>query len=341
MPAVVAHGAGDLRVETRPVPSPGPGEVAVSVRYGGVCGSDLHYWRHGAVGDFRLREPMVLGHEVSGVVHAVGDGVASVMPGTEVAVHPATPCRLCPQCRADRHNICANTAYLGSAARFPHVQGGFAGVLVVPEEQVLPLPVGLGLRLAAITEPAAVAWHAVRRAGDVTGKRVLVTGAGPIGCLVVAALRVAGAAEVVAVDLHDAPLAVARAVGATDTVRVGTEAARSLPDLRVDVAVESSGAAAAFTTCLHAADRGGLVVGLGLLPPGDNPIAANLLITKEIQFVGSFRFSTEMAEVLGALADGSLPVDPVITAELPVERAGQAFELAADPARSCKVLVGF
>lgn len=341
MRAVVVHGAGDLRVETVPVPSPGPGEVAVSVRYGGVCGSDLHYWRHGAVGDFRLREPMVLGHEVSGVVSAVGADVDSVAPGAEVAVHPATTCGVCAQCGADRHNICPNTAYLGSAARFPHVQGGFAGVLVVPAGQVLPLPAGLDLRRAAVAEPASVAWHAVRRAGDVAGKRVLVTGAGPIGCLVVAALRAAGAAEVVVTDVHDAPLEVAREVGATTTVRVGTAAAGALPDLAADVAIESSGAAAAFNTCLRAVDRGGLVVGLGLLPPGDSPIAANALITKEIRVVGSFRFSHEMGDVLDALATGSLPVDPVITAVLPAEQAPRAFELAADPASSCKVLVDF
>lgn len=339
--AVVAHGAGDLRLEQREIPAPGPGEVAVSVHYGGICGSDLHYWRHGAVGDFRLREPLVLGHEVSGVVREVGAGVVDVKVGAEVAVHPATPCDACPQCRADQRNICGNTAYLGSAARFPHVQGGFAGVLVVPAAQVLPLPAGLDLRRAAVAEPASVAWHAVRRAGSLTGKRVLVTGAGPIGALVVAAARAAGAGEIVVSDVHEAPLAVARKGGATTTVRVGAPEAAVLDELRVDVAIESSGAAAGFNTCLRAVDRGGIVVGLGLLPPGDSPIAANLLVTKEIRVRGSFRFDHEMSAVLEALASDVLPVDPVVTEVVPAPFASSAFELAADPRNSCKVLLDF
>ncbi|USX54013.1 alcohol dehydrogenase catalytic domain-containing protein [Lentzea sp. HUAS12] len=341
MRAVVAHGAGELRLEERPLPSPAPGQVAVRIRYGGICGSDLHYWRHGAVGDFRLREPLVLGHEVVGEVREVGAGVRGLEPGARVAVHPATPCRECRQCLSGRHNICPHTAYLGSAARFPHVQGGFADVVVVPAEQVLVLPAGLDLRRAALAEPAAVAWHAVGRAGDVTGKRVLVTGAGPIGCLVVAALHAAGAAEIVVTDVHAAPLAVAAAVGATSTVQVGTAQAAELEGMAADVAVESSGSPAGFDTCLNGVDRGGLVVGLGLLPPGGTAVAANAIITRELRVVGSFRFDLELAEVLTALRSGMLRAEPVITSVLPVGRVSEAFETAADPAASCKVLLDF
>ncbi|MGR6974243.1 L-idonate 5-dehydrogenase [Streptomyces cynarae] len=337
MRAVVAHGAGDLRLEERPVPAPGPGEVAVDIRYGGICGSDLHYWRHGAVGEFRLREPLVLGHEIVGRVREAGPGTPAPPPGTPVAVHPLASCGRCRQCLAGRRNTCLDTGYLGSAARNPHVQGGFADVLVVPAERVLALPEGLDLRLAAVAEPAAVAWHAVRQAGDVRGKRVLVTGAGPIGCLVVAALRAAGAAEITVTDVHEAPLAVAKQVGATSTVRVGD----GPDDLAADLAIESSGTPAGLRTCVYGVDRGGLVVGLGLLPPGDTPVAANALITRELRLVGSFRFDDELTEVLPALADGRLPVEPVVTSVLPVTHTQQAFALAADPARSCKVLLDF
>jgi L-idonate 5-dehydrogenase len=339
MRAVVAYAKDDLRLEERRTPSPGPGEVAVAVRYGGICGSDLHYWRHGAVGAFRLREPLVLGHEVVGVVSGVGAGVTGIEPGTEVAVHPAYPCGHCRQCLAGRRNTCLDAGYLGSAARFPHVQGGFADILVVPAGHAVPLPAGLGLRRAAIAEPASVAWHAVGQCGPVAGKRVLVTGAGPIGCLVVAALKAAGAAEIVVTDLHPEPLAVAAAVGATRTVRIG--AAGDLDDLAADVAVESSGSPAGFNTCLRAVDRGGVVAGLGLLPPGDAPIAANLIITRELRVVGSFRFDPELATVLDALAAGRLPVEPVVTQVVPVDDVAEAFELAGDPSRSCKVLLDF
>ncbi|MBC9727248.1 L-idonate 5-dehydrogenase [Streptomyces sp. TRM68367] len=340
MRAVVAHGAGDLRVEERDIPEPGPGEVALDIRYGGICGSDLHYWRHGAVGEFRIREPLVLGHEVVGQVRQLGPGTQAPPPGTPVAVHPLASCGTCRQCRTGRRNTCLDAGYLGSAARDPHVQGGFAHVLVVPAERVLPLPEGLAPRLAALAEPASVAWHAVRQAGDVREKSVLVTGAGPIGCLVVAALRAAGAGEITVTDVHEEPLAVAQAVGATSVVRVGSEP-DGLDGLAADLAIESSGNPAGLRTCVYGVDRGGLVVGLGLLPPGDTPVAANAVITRELRLVGSFRFDTELGEVLRALSDGRLPVDPVVTSVLPVSRTDEAFPLAADPARSCKVLLDF
>ncbi len=213
-------------------------------------------------------------------------------------------------------------------------------MLVVPAERVLPLPEGLDPRLAALAEPASVAWHAVRQAGDVKGKNVLVTGAGPIGCLVVAALRAAGAGEITVTDVHEEPLAVAKAVGATSVVRVGSEP-DGLDGLAADLAIESSGNPAGLRTCAYGVDRGGLVVGLGLLPPGDTPVAANAVITRELRLVGSFRFDTELGEVLRALSDGRLPVEPVVTSVLPVSCTDEAFRLASDPARSCKVLLDF
>ena len=255
MRAVVTHGAGDLRLAERPVPAPGPGEIAVDIRYGGICGSDVHYWRHGAVGEFQLREPLVLGHEIVGRVREAGPGTQAPPPGTPVAVHPLASCGRCRQCLARRRNTCLDTGYLGSAARDPHVQGGFTDVLVVPAERVLELPEGLDLRLASVAEPAAVAWHAVRQAGDVLGRRVLVTGAGPIGCLVVAALRAAGASEITVTDVHEAPLAVAKDVGATSIIRIGTSAADELDELAADIAIECSGDPAGLRTCVHGVDR--------------------------------------------------------------------------------------
>ena len=336
--AVVAHGIGDLRVEHREVPTPGPGQVAVRVRYGGICGSDLHYWRHGAVGDFRVREPLTLGHEVVGEVHSVGADVTSGLEvGTPVAVHPATPCGTCPQCAQGRPNVCPTSRYLGSAAHFPHVQGGFTDLLIVRAEQVIALPQGLEFRTAALAEPAAVAWHAVSRAGDVRGKSVLVTGAGPIGCLVVAALRTAGASEITITDLHEQPLKIAASVGATRTLLAG----ESTDDLRVDVAIESSGSPAGLSAAIAGLHPGGRLVGLGLLAHGQAPVPVNTVITRELEYVGSFRFDTAIHDVLAAMADGSLFVDPVVTSVRPVDDVDEAFALAAAPELSCKVLLDF
>ncbi|KUN17889.1 L-idonate 5-dehydrogenase [Streptomyces corchorusii] len=335
----VIHGAGDLRVEELPPPRPGSGEALVAVRYGGVCGSDLHYWRHGGVGDFRLREPMVLGHEVVGTVVSYGPGATGPAPGTAVAVHPATPCGVCPECAEGRANVCRDTRYLGSAARFPHVQGGFAGRVAVPAGQLRALPDGLGLRRAALAEPLSVALHAVRRAGEVAGRHVLVTGAGPIGCLVVAAAKAAGAARVTVTDLVPEALGYAAVAGADTLVRADDPDDPGWP-AEVDVAVEASGVAAGLDTCLRRVRRGGVVVQLGMLPAGRTPFAGNLVVSREIELRGAFRFDAEFDDALHLLADRG-EFDGLISSVLPVTAAGSAFALAADRERSCKVLLEF
>jgi L-idonate 5-dehydrogenase len=336
MLACVAFGKEDLRVQDWPTEPPGPGQVSVDIAYGGICGSDLHYYHRGGVGDFVIREPLVLGHEVVGRVRELGPDMTSPEPGTPVAIHPATPCGRCPECRAGRRNICRDTRYLGSAARFPHVQGGFRAVLTVPVAQAVPLPEGLDLRQAVLAEPLSVAMHAVRRLGPVEGSRVLVTGAGPIGCLAVAALRAAGAAAVFSSDLFDEALAVGSAVGATFTIRADDPAA-GWPE-EVDAAIEASGTAAGLATCVERVRRGGTIVQLGLLPPGSVPLLGNRLVTREITLAGAFRFDSEFGDALAALAAG-LEVAPVISASYPLSAAADAFAVAADRRRSCKVLL--
>ncbi|MEK0101237.1 L-idonate 5-dehydrogenase [Streptomyces sp. A475] len=333
----VIHGAGDLRVDELPSPEPGPGQALVAVRYGGVCGSDLHYWRHGGVGDFRLQEPMLLGHEVVGTVLSYGDAATGPAPGTAVAVHPATPCGTCPECVDGRRQVCRDTRYLGSAARTPHVQGGFAARIAVPAGQLRAVPDGLPLDRAALAEPLAVALHAVRRAGPVAGRHVLVTGAGPIGCLVVAAAKAAGAAHVTATDLLPEALRHARAAGADTLVRADDPADQGWPD-EADAAVEASGVAAGLDSCLRHVRRGGVVVQLGMLPPGQSPFAGNLVVGREIELRGAFRFDTEFDDALRLLAERP-ELAELISAVVPVAAAESAFALAADRSRACKVLL--
>ena len=329
------HAAADLRVEEVPDVDVGPDDVEVAVHLGGICGSDLHYWRHGGVGDFRLREPMVLGHEVVGVVARVGASVDGIAPGQRVAVHPARPCLSCLGCYAGRHNLCTDVRFLGSAARFPHVQGGFRERVVARATQIVALPDHLTDERAVFAEPLAVALHAAARAGDLLGKRVLVTGAGPIGVLIAMAARRSGAAQVIVTDLVDEPLAIARRVGATEVINVSGDAgAPELPE--VDVAIEASGAAPALGTCVEQTRRGGRIVLVGLLPPGTVPILGNRIVTKELEVAGSFRFDVEFGWALDALADG-LDVGPLHSATLPLSHAPEAFALAADRRRAMKV----
>ncbi|WP_255955063.1 L-idonate 5-dehydrogenase [Streptomyces odontomachi] len=331
--AVVVHAAGDVRIEERPRPVPGPSEVLLAMSHGGICGSDLHYYRHGAVGAFTLAEPLTLGHEVVGTV--AEDPSGRLAPGTAVAVHPGTSCGDCPECGRGLPQVCRDSRYLGSAAHRPHTQGGFTGQLAVPGDRLRVLPPELPLSRAVLVEPLAVGIHAVGRAGDVTGARVLVNGAGPIGILAGVAARAAGAGEVWAADLLDHPLRLAERTGADRTVRIG---AGTLPEDFFDVVVEASGAPAGLASALAAVRRRGVIVQLGSLPGG--PVNAPLasLVAKEVDLRGTFRFDTEIDDAIALLATTDGP-EAVITHTFPMRDAAEALAVAGDPAASGKVVL--
>lgn len=338
-PAVVAHGKDDLRIEEVALTPTRPDQAVIDIAYGGICGSDLHYWLHGAAGESILKDPMVLGHEVVGtVVRAAADGTGPDV-GTSVAVHPATPAPGAAKYPLDRPNLSPGCTYLGSAARHPHTDGAFLRYANLPTRMLRPLPETLPLRRAALVEPASVAWHAVSRAGDVRGKTVLVVGCGPIGTLAVAVLKRAGAAHITAVDMHENPLQIAAAVGA-DVLLQAPDAA-TIAAVEADVVIESSGNHFGLASAINGAVRGGRVVMVGLLPSGEQPIAISLAITRELELLGSFRFNDEIDEVIDALADGTLSVDAVVTHEYALKDGLEAFDTARNSALSGKVLLNF
>lgn len=337
MRAAVVHGALDLRVDERPDVAPGAGEVVVAVEWGGICGSDLSYWRHGASGTAQLKHPMVLGHEFAGRIASVGADVIGVEVGAPVTVYPATPVGdPLPERLAGRTNLYAQVRYCGSAAFDPHTDGGFTEQIAVRADQLLPLPDGVTTRQAALAEPFAVALHAVSRLGDVTGAEVLVNGAGPIGSLVVAALKHRGASRVTAADLSPEALKIAEALGADATVDLSS--GQALPEDNLLV-VEASGATAALGGVLRATARGGTLVQVGNLPGAPSPAALGDLVTREITWIGSYRFADEMHEALTAMAAG-VDLDPVVSAEFALADAVEGFEYAGDRERnSGKVLL--
>lgn len=335
--ALVAHGPGDLRLEHRSLPAIGAGEALVRIAYGGICGSDLHYWRHGAVGESVLREPMVLGHEVVGVVEQPAAS-GRIGRGTKVAVHPARRVGdVGGRHPEDRPNLAPDVRYLGSAAHLPHTDGGFAEAVALDERMLRPIPDHVELRDAALAEPAAVAWHAVRRAGDLRGARVLVVGCGPIGLLAIAAAREAGAGEVIATDLHERPRRAADRLGADAAI----DARASTAELDADIVIESSGTRPGLEAAVLGCTRGGRVVLVGLQEPGLVPAPIAHMTTREIDLIGSFRFHDELSDVLQAIADGRIDAEAIITHEFALEDFAAAFETAADAASSGKVLLRF
>jgi L-idonate 5-dehydrogenase len=337
--ALIVHAANDVRVEEVATPRPARDEAVLRIAYGGICGSDLHYWKHGAAGQSILQAPMVLGHEIVGVVETAAADGSGPAAGTAVAVHPASYGESSQRFPADRPNISAGVSYLGSAARFPHQDGGFAERVALPVRMLRPLPASLSLRTAALIEPASVAWHAVRRAGSVAGKRVLVVGSGPIGALIVAVAAAQGASEIVAADLQPYALAVAEKVGATRTI-LATQA-DEIAAVDADIVFESSGNHRGVASALSAATRGGRVVLVGLLPNGDVPVPLATAITRELDVVGSFRFHDEIDDVIAALAEGTLRIDAVVSHEYPLDEALTALAVAADSGSSSKVLLRF
>jgi L-idonate 5-dehydrogenase len=338
MKAVVVHGANDLRIDERPEPVARPGEVVLDVEWGGICGSDLSYWKHGASGTATLKSPLILGHEVAGRVAQLGAGVKGFDVGQPVTVHPAELVGdgIMPERLAGRTNLYPHVRYFGSAAFDPHTNGGFSERKRVRASQLRPLPDGVDTLRGALAEPLAVAMHAVSRAGSLAGRDVLVNGAGPIGSLVIAAAKYAGARTVVAADISDASLRIAKAMGADEVRNVADGG--SLPD-DVELVFEASGVPGVLGRVLRATARGGTIVQVGNLPGAPSPSAIGDLVTREITWIGSYRFVDEISDALVAMATG-LDVSPVITHKFVIDQAAEAMRVATDPASgSSKVML--
>ncbi|MEM1234131.1 MAG: L-idonate 5-dehydrogenase [Pseudomonadota bacterium] len=334
MKTLIAHGPKDIRLEEAPDPDAGDG-VLVRMERGGICGSDLHYFNHGGFGTVRLREPMILGHEVSGRVIS-GPGFEG---GERVAVSPSRPCRACDYCAIGHQNHCLNMRFYGSAMPFPHIQGAFREILAADPAQCIRAD-GLSAEEAAIAEPLAVVLHAAKQAGDLMGRRVLITGCGPIGLLAVLVARAAGALEIVATDLAPLPLKMAADLGAEAIAASGGALERFHADKgRFDVHFECSGAAVALASAIPALKPRATLVQLGL--GGDMTLPMQAMTAKEIILKGSFRFHGEFAEAVMMMQAGRIDVSPLVTHVMPLADAVAAFETAGDRTQAIKVQLAF
>lgn len=343
MKAVVIHAAKDLRIEEREAEQPGPGQIEVAIEAGGICGSDLHYYNHGGFGTVRVREPMILGHEVAGTIKALGEGVSGLAVGDRVAVSPSRPCNHCEFCLKGQQNQCLNMRFYGSAMPMPHIQGAFRQRLVAEAYQCHKVRDGISIHEAAMAEPFAVTLHGVNRAGALTDKRVLVTGCGPIGALAIIAARAHGAREIVATDVMDAVLQKALVVGADRVIDVASDpdalSAYSANKGYFDVQFEASGNERAVRSGLEALKPRSTVVQLGL--GGDVSIPQNMVVAKEIEMKGTFRFHEEFGLAVDFINQHRVDLKPLLTGTFPLEEAVAAFETAGDRSRSMKVQLAF
>ena len=343
MKALVIHAAKDLRIEEREALPPGPGQVEIAIQAGGICGSDLHYYNHGGFGTVRLREPMILGHEIAGTISAVGEGVEGLSIGERVAVSPSRPCNHCHYCLKGQQNQCLHMQFYGSAMPMPHIQGGFRQQLVAESWQCHKVGDGVSIEEAAFAEPFAVTLHAVNRAGSMLGKRVLVTGCGPIGALAIIAARLHGAKEIVVTDVMDHVLTLAQGIGADRTINVATNpealSAYGANKGYFDVMFEASGNERAMRAGLEVLAPRGVLVQLGL--GGDVSLPQNMIVAKEIEIRGTFRFHEEFGLAVDLINNRRADLKPLLTAVYPIGDAVAAFEAANDRSKAMKIQIAF
>lgn len=336
MRAAVLHRPGVLTVEDRQSPRPGPHEVLIRVAVVGVCGSDTHYFDHGRIGRFVVEDPLVLGHEASGVVEAVGEGVDPRRVGQRVAVEPGVPDFTCPQCLAGRYNLCPNMRFFAT----PPIDGALAEMVTVHEAFAHPVPDSMSDEAAALLEPLSVGIWAGRKGKVGPGTRVLVTGAGPIGLIAVQVARACGAGEVVVSDVNPTRLQVAMTLGATRTVAGGskalTEAYAGGP--APEVLLECSGHPDATVDGIRSLAPAGraVLVGMG----GDElPLPLSVVQERELVVTGTFRYANTWPTAIALVASGQLDLDRLVTGHFALAESSQALMAGRSDPGSIKAVV--
>lgn len=313
------------------------------MKYTGICGSDVHYWVEGAIGDFVVKDPMVLGHESSGIVTQVGDAVKSLKPGDRVAMEPGVPCRRCVRCKEGNYNLCFNMQF----AATPPFDGTLAKYYVLPEDFCYKLAEGVSLEEGALVEPLSVGVHITKQADVHPGQSVVVFGCGPVGLLCMAVAKSFGATKIVAVDINEERLQFAQKYAATHAFRSQREspqdsAARLIKECELgpgaDVIIDASGAEVCIQTAIHALRTGGTYVQGGMGKSDINfPIMA--MCSKELNVKGSFRYgSGDYQLAVDLITSGRLSVKELITGKVKFTEAENAFK-EVKAAKGIKTLI--
>jgi len=325
--------AGELAVQERPDPVPGPHEVLVRVASVGVCGSDVHYFEHGRIGRFIVDAPLVLGHEASGEVVGLGSSVSRLTMGQRVSLEPGVPDFACSQCLAGRYNLCTDMRFFAT----PPIDGAFAELVTMHELFAHPVPDRLSDDAAALLEPLSVGLWACQKAGVAAGSRVLVTGAGPVGLVAAQCALALGAAEVTVTDINQHRLQLARDLGATATVDTATS---SLSDSGVepDVLLECSGRPEAITAALPTVARAGRVVLVGM-GSDDLPLPISRIQEYELTVTGTFRYAHTWPAAISLAASGRVQLDALVSGHYDLDHVREALTANRSDPQAVKPVV--
>lgn len=332
MQVSVLRGIGDVAVETRDVPHPAAGEVLIKVGSVGICGSDIHYFRHGRIAEYVVREPMILGHEAGGHIVAVGDGVDPARVGQAVAMEPGVPCRVCRECKAGRYNLCPDVRFFAT----PPIDGAFAEYVVLAADFAHPVPDSMSEDAAGLIEPLSVGVWACAKVQVGAGSRVLIAGAGPIGVMNVQVAKALGATEIIVSDISPERLATATRFGATRVLDARTENAADL-GIEVDAFIDCSGAEVAVRQGIKAVRPAGHValVGMGA---DDISLPVGLIQGRELNITGTFRYANVYPTAIALAASGVIDLDGMVTGHFGLEDVEAALTQDGNP-DTMKVIV--
>jgi L-iditol 2-dehydrogenase len=295
-----------------------------------ICGSDTSYFRKGKCGIFELKgQPLILGHECSGLIEAVGDQVTNVKAGDRVAIEPGIPCRYCSHCRSGRYNLCPDVKFLAT----PPIDGALANYIEHPADFVYKMPDHMSYEEGALLEPLSVAVHACDRGGIKAGSHVLITGAGPVGLVCLLVARASGATKIYISDVLEHRLALAKKLGANGVLK----ASDPIPDLVTKLnaesggithSIECSGHETALTLCIKATSPGGKLLSIGRGHKDYQSIPLFEAADKEIDILGSFRYHGTYAKALELVASGQVNVKDLVSHRFTLEKVQEAFETA-------------
>ncbi len=332
--AAVLHGPGNVQIERRPIPTLGDRDVLVEVRSVGVCGSDIHYYEHGRIGSFVVERPLILGHEVSGVVVDRGTRAERHAVGQRVALEPGVPCGRCSECRHGRYNLCQDVRFFAT----PPIDGAFARYVAIHEDYAFALPPEISDDAGALLEPLSVGIWACWKGGVGLGSRVLVTGAGPIGNLAMQVARAAGATTLVVADVNPDRLERAGRLGASATVNTA-ERPLSPADGPFDVLLECTGNESVTAAGIEALRPAGSAVLVGMGPGLDARLPLAAMQAREITLVGTFRYANTYPTAIALAAAGRVELDRLVDARFPLEQADRALRANRENGALLKVVV--